>query len=131
MGAKNVQEIDWVKVLSKLGHYVVQNQFDQLHELDKLNGQFLYLHMNGEPLGEYDARFVALSNYLAIQHIDLKLLGASGHAKPMDLVALAQRVNAEQTVPWHSFKPEKEAAKLREVDLNVYLPFKVEILDYK
>ncbi|MBS1008259.1 MBL fold metallo-hydrolase [Leuconostoc suionicum] len=130
MGIKNVQEIDWIKVMSEPSHYVVQNRFDQLHDLDQFDKQFVYLHMNGEPLGEYDPRFSELSTYLEKRNVALQLLGASGHAKPNDLVALAQHVNAKQTVPWHSFKPEKEASELVSAGLSVYLPTKGEILNY-
>lgn len=130
MGIKNVQEIDWLKVMSEPSYYVVQNRFDQLHDLDQFDKQFVYLHMNGEPLGEYDPRFSELSTYLETRNVALQLMGASGHAKPDDLVALAQHVNAKQTVPWHSFKPEKEASELVSAGLNVYLPTKGEILNY-
>lgn len=54
----------------------------------------------------------------------LQVLGASGHAKPEDLITWAKHVNAQKTVTWHSFKPEKKANALRGIDLNVYLPTK-------
>ncbi|MBZ5963622.1 MBL fold metallo-hydrolase [Leuconostoc gelidum subsp. gelidum] len=130
MGMTDVKEIDWATVLAQPDHYVVQNHFNQLHDLDQFNGAYVYLHMNGEPLGEYDPRFAELSDYLTSNNVLLRSLGVSGHATPNDLVALAQHVNAQKTVTWHSFKPEKEAKALREVGLNVYLPAKGEILNY-
>ena len=130
MGMTDVKEIDWTIVLAQPDHYVVQNHFTQLHDLDQFNGDYVYLHMNGEPLGEYDPRFAELSDYLTSNNVLLRSLGVSGHATPNDLVALAQHVNAQKTVTWHSFKPEKEAKALREVGLNVYLPAKGEILNY-
>jgi len=130
MGMTDVKEIDWTIVLAQPDHYVVQNHFNQLHDLDQFNGAYVYLHMNGEPLGEYDPRFAELSDYLTSNNVLLRSLGVSGHATPNDLVALAQHVNAQKTVTWHSFKPEKEAKALREVGLNVYLPAKGEILNY-
>jgi ribonuclease J len=130
MGMTDVKEIDWTIVLAQPDHYVVQNHFNQLHDLDQFNGDYVYLHMNGEPLGEYDPRFAELSDYLTSNNVLLRSLGVSGHATPNDLVALAQHVNAQKTVTWHSFKPEKEAKALREVGLNVYLPAKGEILNY-
>ncbi|MCC7668990.1 MAG: MBL fold metallo-hydrolase [Leuconostoc pseudomesenteroides] len=130
MGVADVKEIDWEAVVAEPNHYVVQNHFNQLHDLDQFDGQFVYLHMNGEPLGEYDPRFAELQAYLDANHVELQRLGASGHAKPEDLVSLAQHVNAQKTVTWHSFKPEKEAEALRKVGLNVYLPTKGETLVY-
>ncbi|GMA68147.1 MBL fold metallo-hydrolase [Leuconostoc gelidum] len=130
MGMTDVKEIDWTIVLAQPDHYVVQNHFNQLHDLDQFNSDYVYLHMNGEPLGEYDPRFAELSDYLTSNNVLLRSLGVSGHATPNDLVALAQHVNAQKTVTWHSFKPEKEAKALREVGLNVYLPAKGEILNY-
>lgn len=130
MGATNVKEINWLDVLAKPKQYVIQNHFNQLHDLDQLNGGYVYLHMNGEPLGEYDPRFAVLNDYLIHNNVVRYQLGASGHAKPDDLVALAQHIDAKKTVTWHSFKPEKEASALQAVGLNVYLPHKGEILNY-
>ncbi|MBR2277423.1 MBL fold metallo-hydrolase [Leuconostoc gasicomitatum] len=130
MGMTDFKEIDWETVLAHPGHYVIQNHFNQLHDLDQFNGDYVYLHMNGEPLGEYDPRFAELSDYLTNNDVLFCGLGVSGHARPDDLVALAQHISAKKTVTWHSFKPEKEAKALREVGLNVYLPTKGEILNY-
>ncbi|KAI3473660.1 hypothetical protein Pfo_031501 [Paulownia fortunei] len=64
MGVADVKEIDWEAVVAEPNHYV----------------------------GEYDPRFAELQAYLDANHVELQRLGASGHAKPEDLVSLAQHV---------------------------------------
>ncbi|MDR3240801.1 MAG: MBL fold metallo-hydrolase [Lactobacillaceae bacterium] len=134
LGAMQVNELErdvtWQKILAEPDKYVVQNHFEQLHSLDQVADGFTYLHMNGEPLGEYDPRFAELLAYLESRHVELQFMGASGHAAPDDLIRLAKAVNAQVTVPWHSFKPEGEASALRAAKLQTYLPTKNEILTF-
>ncbi|MCX2454718.1 MBL fold metallo-hydrolase [Lacticaseibacillus nasuensis] len=71
-----------------------------------------YLHSNGEPLGDYDPRFAELQDWLAAQGIPLTFLSCTGHATKADLITLANWIAPQTIVPWHSFKPEAEAAAL-------------------
>jgi ribonuclease J len=132
MGIQNILElgkdVTWAQILANPKQYVVQNHFNDLHALDQLSDGFVYLHMNGEPLGDYDPRFNELLDYLASRHVEMQYLGASGHATPTDLIKLAELVHAKVTVPWHSFKPEVQAAALQAVGLKVLLPTKGDVL---
>lgn len=123
-------DVDLATINAQPGAYVLQNHFDNLTVLDAISADFSYLHMNGEPLGDYDPRYQQLLDYLTDRGITMQVMGASGHAQPADLVALAQQVNAKVTVPWHSFKPVVEADALAAVGLSVYLPQKNEVLTF-
>lgn len=101
--------------------YVLQNSWPHLNELASFE-QLTYLHSNGEPLGDYDPRFAQLQHFLNDHHFQLRPFGASGHAQKADILALAQQVNARRTVIWHSFKPERLAADLKETPTKPWLP---------
>lgn len=104
--------------------YVLQNDFDQLNQLAELPVS-VYLHSNGEPLGDYNPRFARLKTFLSEHQIPLAFLGASGHASQEDLITLAQWVAPKLIVPWHSFHPEREAAALKaHTDALITLPEK-------
>lgn len=116
--------IDTASIAAAPDAYLLQNSFAQLATLDHLPVS-LYLHTNGEPLGDYDPRFAQLTNWLADHQIPLAFLSASGHATREDLIALAQVVKPKIIVPWHSFHPEREAAALDEATgAEVLLPEK-------
>lgn len=132
--AKHVHEIavdvSWSEIEQKPNKYVVQNSFNDLNDLNKMNS-FVYLHMNGEPLGDYDDRYAILEDYLTARNIPLQLMGASGHATETDLLKIAVAVNAKLTVPWHSFKPELEKRALQKLGLKTYLPHLDEPMIFK
>ena len=134
MGASNEimlgQDVTVADMQQQPGRYVLQNHFDNLHLLDAFD-TFSYLHMNGEPLGDYDPRYADLTAYLAQRGVALQLAGASGHATPDDLLRIAVEVDAKMTVPWHSFHPEREAEALRQIGIETYLPKKGEIFTFE
>lgn len=104
--------------------YVLQNSFAHLDWLADLPVS-VYLHSNGEPLGDYDPRFEQLKTWLADHQIPLQFLSASGHASREDLITLVKMVNPRIVVPWHSFHPEREAEALDEqTRAEVLLPEK-------
>lgn len=124
------QDVTWDAIEQNPQAYVVQNHFKDLHELNHFTQPFRYLHLNGEPLGDYDPRYQALVTYLKQRQVALELLGASGHAKTTDLVQIAQAVHAKLTLPWHSFKPERLADALKAQGLPVQVPVKNEIFEF-
>ncbi|MEC6748406.1 MBL fold metallo-hydrolase [Marinilactibacillus sp. XAAS-LB27] len=103
------------------GLYVLQNSFKNIHLLE-LVSKVVYLHSNGEPLGEYDERFSQLKNFLEIKEFEFLSLGASGHASREDLLRVAKIVNARLTIPWHTFNPELFCQDLRSKELNAIVP---------
>lgn len=104
------------------GHYVVQNSYAHLDRLTALPHPIVYLHSNGEPLGDYDPRFAQMQQFLADAAIPLQFLSATGHAQKEDLITLAERVHAQYIVPWHTFKPDAMAAALAPTYSEVLLP---------
>ncbi|WP_261807324.1 MBL fold metallo-hydrolase [Lapidilactobacillus luobeiensis] len=121
----NATNYSWATV-EKLLHadpqrFILHNTWTQLDRLTAFSGG-TYLHSNGEPLGDYDPRFAQLQAFLAKQHYQLVPFGASGHARREDLLALAEKINARRTVPWHSFKPELFAELLYRTKSEPWLP---------
>jgi len=104
------------------GQFVLENQFSHLDVLADLPVS-MYVHSNGEPLGDYDPRFKQLQDWLASHQIPLQFLSASGHALREDLIRLAKMVNPKIIVPWHSFHPERMADVLdSETRAEVLMP---------
>lgn len=124
-------DISWQMIKETPQRFVVQNRFHNLAQLSQLRAPFIYLHMNGEPLGRYDERFSQMEHFLQEQQGTLIELGASGHATRTDLTKIAHLVNAKVTVPWHTFKPNLMADQLRKVGLTVKQPEKNETLNFE
>ncbi|WP_179394754.1 MBL fold metallo-hydrolase [Lacticaseibacillus absianus] len=92
-------------------HYLLETTFAHRDWLADLPVS-AYVHTNGEPLGDYDPRFAQLQAFLQAHQIPLTFLSCTGHATRTDLIALAQHVAPQVIVPWHTFKPEREAESL-------------------
>lgn len=122
---QHLQVKPWSQIQTTLQHhpqnFVLQNSWPHLTQLSQFN-QVTYLHSNGEPLGDYDPRFAQLQHFLKAHHFHLESFGASGHAQKADIFALAKQVNARRTVIWHSFKPERLAADLKDTQTSSWLP---------
>lgn len=85
--------------------YILHNSFENRFILKEFK-QGIYVHSNGEPLGDYDPRFMELMNLLETGHFTYVDLNAGGHATKEDLIWIAKEVDATVTFPWHSQKPE-------------------------
>lgn len=70
-----------------------------------------YLHCNGAPLGEYDPNYQILRTFLADIDAQYEYWGCSGHATTEDIINICSLVDAQLTIPWHSFHPELFVAK--------------------
>lgn len=101
--------------------YVLQNSYPNRDHLFHLKGG-VYLHSNGEPLGDYDPRFVLLHEQLEQEGFEFISLGASGHASQEELITIAKTVDAKQTVPWHTFEPKRFLEQLTKNGLDSFLP---------
>lgn len=104
------------------GRFVLQNTFDHLDRLADLPHPTIYLHSNGEPLGDYDPRFAVLKEKIADWDIELQFMSATGHARKEDLIKLADLVHAQIIVPWHTFHPQAMADALAPTYSDVLLP---------
>ncbi|WP_125605472.1 MBL fold metallo-hydrolase [Lapidilactobacillus bayanensis] len=113
---------DLVTVLLKEPRrFALHNSWSEHQRLNQFN-HGVYLHANGEPLGDYDPNFAQLQAQLQTQQIDFVPMGASGHASKQAIFDLAKQINARYTVPWHSFKPELLADKLITTNTEAWLP---------
>lgn len=100
---------------------VIQVHFDDIESLNYLKAG-IYLHMNGEPLGEYDPRYSILLNTLEKYNFTFASYSVSGHASKEDILNIVESINPKIVVPWHTFEPEIQGAALEERGLNVFLP---------
>ncbi|HAT54591.1 MAG TPA: MBL fold hydrolase [Lactobacillus sp.] len=101
--------------------FSLQNSYANLALLTEVK-PFMYLHSNGEPLGEYDPRYASLMNFITDNDGELRHLGSSGHATRQALVAIAKTVNAQTTGIWHTFQPETAEKAMQDLDTNILLP---------
>lgn len=108
------------EVKSNPHQYVLHNTFDNLDLLQGISG--LYLHMNGEPLGDYDSNYQRLIDFLNQHHFDFVSFGASGHAEREDLVEVAKKIDAGRTVAWHTFEPEIYDQALKNAGIETFAP---------
>ncbi|MFL2100473.1 MBL fold metallo-hydrolase [Desemzia sp. FAM 23989] len=102
-------DIKWIslaEVQQHPEHYVLQNSFKN-SEMVSAFEKGIYAHSNGEPLGDYDSNYAVLLDTLAASQFEFLPIGASGHAAQEDLIRIAKKVQAKQTIPWHTFEPEK------------------------
>lgn len=100
--------------------YVLHNSFKNRHLLSGLQGT--YLHMNGEPLGDFDSNYDLLMDYLEKIKMTYRRFGASGHASRDDLIEVAKGIGARYTVSWHSFQPGLFEKALRNNNLQTIKP---------
>lgn len=108
------------QIKSNPHNYVLHNSFANQHRLGNLKGT--YLHMNGEPLGDYDSKYGELRDYLDKIDMDFRRFGASGHGGPEDLIKVAEGIGARYTVSWHSFQPGLLETALRNRGIKTIKP---------
>jgi len=88
--------------------YLLQLSYPQLASLIDLkppSGSIL-VHSDGEPLGPFDPAFTNLQRWLERFGIEHRIIRASGHASPAELVRLAAVMGAEVIFPLHGFRPD-------------------------
>lgn len=102
-------------------NYALQNSFNNRFLMQKFVGG-IYCHTNGEPLGDYDSRYVELMSTIEENNFSFEDYNVSGHATKEALIEVAKEVNAKTTVPWHSFQPERLLKALAEAGLSTFLP---------
>lgn len=115
------EEVRTWTTLDQLSDQVIQLHFDDYDLLSQLNSG-VYLHMNGEPLGDYDPRYEVLMNKLEKHNFEFVDCSVSGHASKADILNVAEGMAPKVTVPWHTFEPEKQAESLQARGLKTLLP---------
>lgn len=109
------------KKLSDYNHQVVQTHFDDIDKISELEAG-VYVHMNGEPLGDYDPRYEVLMKTLEEVGFDFVDYSVSGHASRKDIIDIVKDIDPDVTVPWHTFEPQAQAAALNENGVRTFLP---------
>ena len=67
----------------------------------------VFVHANGEPLGEFDPRWPVFADWLAHLGVELRRIGCWGHASPEDLHRMVERVAPHAVFPIHTFEPTR------------------------
>lgn len=84
----------------------------------------IYLHLDAEPLGEFDPYYEVFIKRFEDRNIEFKPIKCSGHAYPKDLLKIINGIKPRILVPIHSFRPEK----LFNENGETILPMKNQIL---
>jgi ribonuclease J len=108
-GVDGVDTVTLADVRAKPGAYVVQPDPAALPELLDLPiapGD-VFLHANGEPLGEFDPRWAVFTDWLAHLGVELRRIGCWGHAGPEHLHEFVERVAPGVVFPIHTFEPTR------------------------
>jgi ribonuclease J len=101
--------VDLAAVTANPAGFVVQPDpadLPSLLDLPLVPGD-LFLHANGEPLGEFEPRWAVFTDWLASTGLVLRRIGASGHATADDLHAMVQRISPEVVFPIHTLEPTR------------------------
>lgn len=80
------------------------------------------LHSNGVPLGPYMPLYETYVKAYAENGWRFINADVSGHASKHDLLTIANMINADVTVPWHSFKPVAFSEALEDYGITTFLP---------
>ena len=101
--------------------YLLQNAFENISILADLKPA-IYLHTNGEPIGEYMPAYSRMIAYLKSIDIPFVSFGVSGHASQTDLLNIANRIRTQNIIPWHTFKPHYYGKLIANLGLHVVYP---------
>lgn len=91
------------------GRYIVQmDPADYAHLLDLPPGpDAVFVHANGEPLGEFDPRWPLLQDWLKFRRMGFWSVGTGGHAEPEALQQMVDAVAAKNLFAIHTLAPER------------------------
>ncbi|KZE37992.1 hypothetical protein AV656_03400 [Bhargavaea cecembensis] len=103
------------------GRFVLQNSYPNIRFAEGFGGG-IYCHSNGEPLGSYDPRYADMLAQLEKHQFSFRELGTSGYAGQMDLLAIAEVIEAGVTVPWHTLRPDVFHKELQLAGVRPFLP---------
>lgn len=109
---EDVELVDRNMLLKKPMDYVLQLDYKNQCELFDLRSHASdYIHMDGEPLGDYDPSFEKLRQQLQNLGIIYHFSSVGGHAHPYYLRKMIETVRPEIMVPLHSQRPEQVMAE--------------------
>jgi ribonuclease J len=104
-----VDDVTGEDLRAKPGAFVVQPDIADLPALLDLplTGGEVFLHANGEPLGEFDPRWAVFTDWLTKLGVTLHRIGGTGHATPEHLHEFVERVAPDVVCPIHTFEPAR------------------------
>lgn len=89
----------------------------------------IYLHSNGHPLGHYMPDYAEYVQTIVKAGWTFVQAGVSGHAYKEDLLTLAYLVDAQVTVPWHTYNRQGYLQALQERGIRTWDPVLHETYD--
>lgn len=101
--------------------YLLQNAFENISILAALKPA-IYLHTNGEPIGEYMPAYNQRIAYLQSIDIPFVSFGVSGHARQMNLLYIVNQIRTNNIILWHTFKPDYYGKLIANLGLQVVYP---------
>jgi ribonuclease J len=69
----------------------------------------VFVHANGEPLGEFDPRWSVFTDWLDHFGVRLRKIGCWGHALPDQVHGMVERIAPKVVFPIHTFEPTRLA----------------------
>ena len=108
-------------IQSNPGHYAIQVDDQDLSWLE-VDSKGLYLHSNGTPLGHYMPEYGEFVQWIVGAGWTFAQAGVSGHAYKEDLLTVAYLVNAQITLPWHTYNREGYHAALQDRGIASWMP---------
>lgn len=106
-GLEEKYKIDFNKLLKDKSEFFWQLNTEAINYLDKMDSNGIYIHSNAAPLGEYDPNYLPFKINIENKGIEFLTIACSGHAHPLDLIDIIDRIKPKLLVPIHSFRPEK------------------------
>lgn len=110
-------------IMNNISHFCLQNSFENLENLS-IFYKFIYVHCNGDPIGEYDLHYQRLKSFLRNRNSEFIDIGVSGHATREEICEIAMNVAAKKTVIWHSSKPNEAIKELEGSGLHFLNPIR-------
>ncbi|HVV22956.1 MAG TPA: MBL fold metallo-hydrolase [Pseudonocardiaceae bacterium] len=107
LAGSSIDTVTLADVHGKPEAFVVQPDPADLPALLDLPTADVFLHANGEPLGEFDPRWGVFTDWLAHLGIPLERIGGWGHATPEHLHEFVERVAPGVVFPVHTFEPTR------------------------
>lgn len=110
-GARGADGVDLAAVHAKPSAFVVVPDSADLASLLDLpiRPGDVFVHANGEPLGEFDPRWSVFTDWLDHFDVSLRMIGCWGHALPDQVHAMVERIAPKVVFPIHTFEPTRLA----------------------
>ena len=99
------EDITLEEISKDINSYACQFDYNKKDDYTFFKGATL-MQTGGEPLGEFDSRWLELEDFCKENDINLLKCGIGGHATVENLQYIVNSINSKYTFPLHGFKPE-------------------------